>query len=228
MTDQPKAERPTEQPGTPLSAICLNCKMPFSDHQASKEPHCPKGHWEWADTVFAAEVYRVAEALASQWKECPKCHQPVSGPHECYNSVLNGEAPAQTAGTDTTHECKQLFLRIKEHDYPWLSWFIDDLQIAVIVDAMEAWAATRLALSSAASSPEPAATMQELVKFIAENADFGPLMPNDIEGIAQLMQKWAAIRAKASATQFPIDKTDDREARQDAKASAEKGESDAS
>ena len=41
--------------------------------------------------------------------------------------------------------------------------------------------------------------MQELVKFIAENADFGPLMPNDIEGIAQLMQKWAAIRAKASA-----------------------------
>jgi hypothetical protein len=48
-------------------------------------------------------------------------------------------------------------------------------------------------------SPGPAAPMQELVKFIAENADFGPLMPNDIEGIAQLMQKWAAIRAKAPA-----------------------------
>jgi hypothetical protein len=164
--------------------------MPFSDHQASKEPHCPKGHWEWADTVFAAEVYRVAEALASQWKECPKCHQPVSGPHECYNSVLNGEAPAQTAGTGTEE---------KSAVAAWQREANFDRDVTSFEDIFVLGWKARARLSSAAFSPEPAATMQELVKFIAENADFGPLMPNDIEGIAQLMQKWAAIRAKASA-----------------------------
>lgn len=35
---------------------CLNCNMPKSDHR-ELDNHCPKGHWGWADTVFATEHY---------------------------------------------------------------------------------------------------------------------------------------------------------------------------
>jgi hypothetical protein len=253
MTDKPKAERPAAQPGTPLNAICLNCKMPFSDHQASKEPHCPKGHWEWADTVFAAEVYRVAEALASQWKECPKCHQPVSGPHECYNSVLNGEAPAQIPGTDdvllpcpfcggpayyteSVNGSRMVYVgcsvcgiahKAEKVYRPGGDYLTKDVKAA--------W--NKRALSSAASSPEPASKPFEDAKDDAKQEGFraGLIEAKNIADECQAAEcdcyeriEAAAIRAKASATQFPIDKTDDWEARQDAKASAEKGESDAS
>ena len=39
-------------------------------------------HWMPLPLAPEAEV-------KTEWATCPKCHQPVSGPHECYESVLN-------------------------------------------------------------------------------------------------------------------------------------------
>jgi hypothetical protein len=152
MTDKPKAERPAAQPGTPqLAREIVNA---YED----KHVHL-RGYYSRTD-LLAIVKSAVAEREAQAPQACATCLENEKAGlrcAECNRPFRAAEAPAQTAA----HECKQLFLRIKEHDYPWLSWFIDDLQIAVIVDAMEAWAATRLALSSAASSPEPAAPITD-------------------------------------------------------------------
>lgn len=52
---------------------------------------------------------------------------------------------------------------------------------------LRVWAAFLEARAGA--HPQP--TIEQAVKFVADNAQFGPLMPSDIEGIAKLLIKWA-------------------------------------
>jgi hypothetical protein len=40
---------------------------------------------------------------------------------------------------DRTEEMAAILRTIKDRDYDWVSWFITDVQVAIIADAMEAW-----------------------------------------------------------------------------------------
>ncbi len=40
--------------------------------------------------------------VKAEWSTCPKCHQPVSGPHECYESVLNEAQPDRCPDCSST------------------------------------------------------------------------------------------------------------------------------
>lgn len=42
---------------------------------------------------------------------------------------------------DHTRECKEVFLRVLTAKYSWVNWMVTDNQMAVIIDAMEAWQA---------------------------------------------------------------------------------------
>jgi hypothetical protein len=188
MTTKPKADRPAAQPGTPLGIADVRIAIEAL-RQEDVEPAL----------AILAELHDSMAEREAPAPNCPVCDEAVDTNQAgnviaihsmCLPKVRFGEAPAQTAGTGAEE---------KSAVAAWQREANFDRDVTSFEDIFVLGWKARARLSSAAFSPEPAATMQELVKFIAENADFGPLMPNDIEGIAQLMQKWAAIRAKASA-----------------------------
>lgn len=66
----------------------------------------PFDEWEKAASSENAAPLPSQEAAPS---DCPKCQQPVSGPHECYESVLNQPQEAQESNRQM---CKHCGLRI--------------------------------------------------------------------------------------------------------------------